>query len=57
MNSNDKDLEIRHFEQETHADEDLETMVPPLWSRSTFRVMLGTLVVLAIIAFGVLAIG
>lgn len=54
MDTREKDMQIRQFEQETKADEDLETMVPPLWSKSTIQLMVGLLVVLAIIAAGVI---
>ncbi|MCO6184669.1 hypothetical protein [Rhizobium sp. L1K21] len=57
MNMRKKDMQIRQFEQKTQTDEDLESMVPPLWSRFTIQLMVGVLVVLALIAAGVMVWG
>jgi hypothetical protein len=48
MDRQDQDLRIRHIAQDAHLDQDLESMVPPTSSKSTFIVMVALLCVVAV---------
>ncbi|MCQ2002611.1 hypothetical protein [Rhizobium sp. NRK18] len=58
-NSSEKDFEIRKMAQDAQLDEDLESMVPPTWKRSTsfFMAVLFCLIALALIAILYVSIG